>query len=233
MVSKFRSQLFLCIWVAAYFGAAPGWAFEPPDLCEAAAAKAARATGVPIDVLRAVMIAETGRGLNGQVRPWPWTVNLNGKGVWFDDLAAAVSFVHSEHAKGARSYDIGCFQINYRWHGQHFRSSAQMFEAEANALYAARFLDKLYAETGDWAEAAGAYHSRTKVHSDRYKARFADTLATVQNQAAATEETADVWMPITEFATVDAPEADENKAPQVTRSQGTSYRFLSVDSAQR
>ena len=47
-----------------------------------------------------------------------------------------------------------------------------MFDPLANARYAARFLTDLYAETGDWSRAAGAYHSRTKEFSDRYRTRF-------------------------------------------------------------
>ena len=42
---------------------------------------------------------------------------------------------------------------------------------------AARFLLQKYQETGDWVQAAGAYHSSTDSHADRYMARFEDVLA--------------------------------------------------------
>jgi soluble lytic murein transglycosylase-like protein len=51
-----------------------------------------------------------------------------------------------------------------------------MFDPVANADYAARFLRDLHAETGDWIEAAGLYHSRTPKFRDRYAARFARIL---------------------------------------------------------
>lgn len=143
-----------------------------PQICDRAAARAAERSGVPLSVLRAISLTETGRTRNGSFRPWPWTVNMEGKGVWFDTLEEARAYVARHHARGARSYDVGCFQINYRWHGQHFASPEAMFDPDANAAYAARFLGELYAEFGDWSRAAGAYHSRTPKYANRYRGRF-------------------------------------------------------------
>ncbi|HEY0275587.1 MAG TPA: transglycosylase SLT domain-containing protein [Paenirhodobacter sp.] len=143
------------------------------SVCERAAEEAARRSGVPVSVLKAISLTETGRKAEGGFRPWPWTVNMEGAGHWFDTLAEARAYVQGEHARGAQSFDVGCFQINYRWHGEAFSSIDQMFEPLPNALYAARFLSELYAETGNWNDAAGAYHSRTKSFADKYAARFA------------------------------------------------------------
>ena len=97
---------------------------------------------------------------------------MEGKGVWFDGREDAQDYVDRNFARGARSFDVGCFQINYRWHGQAFSSLEEMFEPLANARYAARFLNELYGEFGDWSKAAGAYHSRTPKFANRYRARF-------------------------------------------------------------
>ena len=82
-----------------------------------------------------------------------------------------------EQARGAVSFDVGCFQINFRWHGENFDSVEQMFDPAANSDYAARFMAELYAETRDWTRAAGYYHSRTPEFHNRYSARFARILA--------------------------------------------------------
>jgi hypothetical protein len=97
---------------------------------------------------------------------------MEGKGVWFDTLPEAQDYVRTHHARGARSYDVGCFQINYRWHGQHFASLDEMFDPDTNAAYAARFLTELHQEFGDWSRAAGAYHSRSPVFANKYRERF-------------------------------------------------------------
>lgn len=146
-------------------------------ICDDAARSASDKTGVPVSVLRAITRSETGQTKRGELRPWPWTVNMEGVGKWFSSRDDALGYVRAKYDKGARSFDVGCFQINYRWHGEKFASINEMFDPEANALYAARFLKRLYAEKNDWSEAAGAYHSRTKKYSTRYRKRFDRILA--------------------------------------------------------
>lgn len=143
-----------------------------PIICEQAAAQAAAESGVPLDVLRAITLSETGRKRNNRFRPWPWTVNMEGAGKWFDSRAEAERFVDKHFQRGARSFDVGCFQINYRWHGKAFSSPKALFEPLDNARYAAKYLGELFEEFGDWKRAAGAYHSRTPKFATRYAARF-------------------------------------------------------------
>lgn len=147
--------------------------------CDQAAAAASRASGVPMDVLRAIGLTESGRNTGGTVRPWPWTVNMEGAGKWFDTKQDALAYVEAHYARGARSFDVGCFQINYRWHGRNFTSIEAMFDPATNAAYAAKLLKSHYGNSGDWSVAAGAYHSKTPTYSDRYRKRFDRILATL------------------------------------------------------
>jgi hypothetical protein len=149
-------------------------ATDPASLCEQAALNAASTTGVPLDVLRTIALAESGRSDGGTQRPWPWTVNFGGQGFWYADRAEAELAVEERRALGATNIDIGCFQINHRWHGEAFAGTSAMFDPEENALYAAQFLARLFDETGNWPDAAAAFHSRTPEHADRYRARLAE-----------------------------------------------------------
>lgn len=97
---------------------------------------------------------------------------MEGKGVWFDNDEQARAYVFKNYKRGARSFDVGCFQINYKWHGQNFSSIEEMFEPVPNAIYAGKFLADLYRELGDWTKAAGAYHSRTEKYASKYRKRF-------------------------------------------------------------
>lgn len=162
----------LRIVVACLLMAEGARAQDPSAICESAAQTASQQSGVPYSVLMAISLNETGRKRGGEMRPWPWTVNMEGAGHWFDTLEEARAYAHQEYARGARSFDLGCFQINYKWHHEAFSSLDEMFHPVANALYAAKFLSELYAETGDWSKAAGAYHSRTPQFADKYAARF-------------------------------------------------------------
>lgn len=148
-----------------------------PELCEAAAQRAAHATGVPVDVLQAIALTETGRRAQGRLRPWPWTANTEGEGHWFDTRAEAEDFARRTLARGQTSIDLGCFQINWRWHGAGFDRPEALFDPAIAADYAARMLRDLYRELGSWEAAAGAYHSRTPQLAARYRARFAEIRA--------------------------------------------------------
>lgn len=145
--------------------------------CHTAAEHAARVTGVPLAVLRAIALAETGRRQGGVLLPWPWAINAGGDGRWLGSRAEAAEFLHARLAEGRRNIDVGCFQINYRWHGAAFPSAEAMLDPKANALHAARFLRRLYAEAGDWHVVAGLYHSRTPALAERYRARVRKLMA--------------------------------------------------------
>ena len=159
--------------VASAQGAPGGPAAERDAArCEQAVLVGARRGGAPADVLHAIALTETGRALGGRLRPWPWAINREGVGHWFATRDEALAFARASVAAGRRSFDVGCFQINYHWHGHAFESLEAMFDPEVAATYAAQFLRSLREELGGWSPAAGAYHSRTPAFAARYRARF-------------------------------------------------------------
>lgn len=141
-------------------------------LCVNAAQDAADLSGVPVSVLLAIALTETGTTRDGETRPWPWTVNVGGEGYWFETASAAEQFARETLDRGTQSFDVGCFQLNYRWHGENFVSIEQMFDPMANATYAASFLNELNETRNDWSAAAGAYHSQNEQFASRYRNRF-------------------------------------------------------------
>lgn len=145
---------------------------DPGSICDRAAQLAAAESGVPLQVLRAITRTETGRTRAGSFGPWPWTVNHAGRGLWFDRHGEALDYITAARQEGARNFDVGCFQINFHWHGHAFTSPAEMLDPVRNARYAADFLSDLRVELGDWERAAGAFHSRTPEVAARYLTRF-------------------------------------------------------------
>ena len=140
--------------------------------CDSAAEAAARRHEIPIRLLKALARVETGRTIKGHFQPWPWAVNLEGRGSWFPSRAAAFAFLHAAQSQGQRNFDVGCFQINNLWHGAAFGGIDDMLDPSQNADYAARFLKSLYEETGSWDTAIGHFHSRTPEKAAQYKTRF-------------------------------------------------------------
>lgn len=144
---------------------------DPSALCRDAAAKAAVETGVPYDVLIAIATVETGR----DDQPWPWTVNFAGDGHWYESAEEAAESINQAVRDGVTNLDVGCFQLNYRWHGSAFSSVGEMLDPVQNAAYAAEFLSRHHANTGDWALAAAAYHSATPEYAKAYQTKFQAT----------------------------------------------------------
>jgi hypothetical protein len=138
-------------------------ASSPDAACEPAITWAERAEALPPGLLAAIGRVESGRidPVGAAIRPWPWTINANGIGRMFDTKDSAIKAVRALQAEGVRSIDVGCMQVNLLYHPGAFASLEQAFDPVANATYAARFLRTLFAESGDWSQAAAAYHSRT------------------------------------------------------------------------
>lgn len=174
-LARLCRPLLLLFLLALAAGPAPATqGADPAALCLRAAAAAARETGVPLRVLLAISLAETGRkSAEGRFTPWPWALNQGGDSHWFDTSDAALAHLQQALDQGVTNIDIGCFQLNWRWHNQAFASPEAMIAPEANALYAARLLARLYRDSGDWTRTAGAYHSATPEYAQRYSARFA------------------------------------------------------------
>ncbi len=150
---------------------APVMPDNPAALCPAAIAGVEHAAPLPAKLLGAIAVTESGRPVAGRVVAWPWTIDVNGVGHFFETKADAIAAVQAFQATGVRSIDVGCMQINLMHHPAAFASLEEAFDPPANAAYAARFLTALVRETGNWPDAVAAYHSRTPDLSADYRRR--------------------------------------------------------------
>lgn len=146
---------------------------EPGRLCRGAIQAAEREAGIPPQLLMAIGRVESGRRDpdTRAFHPWPWTINAEGRGQFFPTRAAAIAEVQALQARGVRSIDIGCMQVNLRHHPNAFPDLETAFDPAANARYAARFLTELRGTRGSWEAAAAAYHSHTPEFAEPYRAR--------------------------------------------------------------
>lgn len=132
---------------------------------------ATKAHGVPPGLMAAVGRVESGRRdpVSGAFHPWPWTVDADGQGTFYDTKAQAVAAVRALQANGGHSIDVGCMQVNLQQHPHAFASLEQAFDPMANADYAARFLVDLQGQSGSWPKATALYHSATPVLGAAYE----------------------------------------------------------------
>jgi soluble lytic murein transglycosylase-like protein len=124
-------------------------------LCEHEMARAARRRDVPLGVLYAVGLSETGQ--KGVLHPY--ALNIDGKTVMAADLRTALARFQEAKNNGANLVDVGCMQINHRYHGEHFAEVEAMFDPAKNVDYAARFLKELRAREGSWTMAVARYNA--------------------------------------------------------------------------
>jgi Transglycosylase SLT domain len=135
--------------------------------------RVSKESGVPIDILSAVALTETGMHKSGHFFPYPWSANVEGKGFRFQNKADAVLSAQSWLKQGITSFDTGCMQLNWRWHGKSFRDVNHIFEPYANVRYAANYLKSHYVALGSWAAAVGRYHSGTEQYASVYRRKVA------------------------------------------------------------
>lgn len=167
---------------------APLWAHAEVDariagakLCTAHMPRYEREYGVPTHLLSAISSTETGRW-NDALKitlPWPWTINAEGKGYFFDTKQEAIQAAKNLKMRGVKSMDLGCMQVNAYHHPNAFRSIEDAFDPQQNVAYAASFLRSLYESEGSWKSAAAAYHSKTPALGSQYLSRVYDKWLTI------------------------------------------------------
>jgi hypothetical protein len=161
-------------WVLAWLfvfwltGGVTSWA----GVCYDAIRQVERQYGMPYQLLDAISATESGRYLNGKTEGWPWTINVEGAGHYYDSKAEVIAAVEKFRKQGKKSIDIGCMQINLKHHPKAFSSLEEGFDPKANVRYSAQFLQELKARHKTWARAIAHYHSATPERQMIYKKRI-------------------------------------------------------------
>ena len=117
-------------------------------------------TDIPKNLLLSIGKSESGRILkNNKHVIWPWTVNHAGKSLFFDTKKQMQKYVLKHVELNDYNIDVGCMQINLKWHKNNFKKISDMFAIEPNVSYAASFLLQLKNKHGSWDKAIKHYHS--------------------------------------------------------------------------
>ncbi len=136
----------------------------------------ARAHGIPAEVLYAVSLTETAMApgdmagvmqysrhdgrLPDASRPWPWTINVAGKGYRYASRLEAWQALQVFLKRyPARRIDVGIAQVNLGWNGHRFPSTWAAFDPYTSLETAAVILQECRQRHPDsWLKAAGCYH---------------------------------------------------------------------------
>lgn len=120
----------------------------------------AAAERVPAESLYSLAMAESTRSTAWGAKPWPWTINVAGRGFQYDTreeaFTALLGFMQRWPLK---NIDVGLAQVNLGWNGHFFATYRDAFDPYSNLRAAARILRACYdARPGSWLQAAGCYH---------------------------------------------------------------------------
>lgn len=149
-------SLIIC-WGMAISGAVNAqWPEVPPPAYQIAG----HAAGTPSELLYAVAKTESNAKLRIGYFPWPWTLNVKGKAMYFasrDEACRAALDAIRQH--GERGVDIGLTQQNWGYVGKEwFAHPCDALDPYANLQAASKQLRRYYDTSGDWVTAAGKYH---------------------------------------------------------------------------
>lgn len=150
-------------------------------ICREAASRAEAENRFPAFLLTAIAVTESGRpspSRPGIADPWPWTVYADGRGYRFDTKQEALNAAQGFIDMGINSIDVGCMQVNLKFHPTAFTSLEEAFDPISNVEYAAKLIATNAAKTGSYQKAAGRYHSRKTTRGLAYSRRVYANLAT-------------------------------------------------------
>ena len=129
---------------------------------------AARSAGVPADIFYAITLQESQAPISADKhRPWPWTLNIAGKGHYYRSHNDALRALERYIASGKCNVDIGLGQIHWCAHAKSFPDGpAQALHPYNNLSYAAKVLKsehrtviKKKLGSNSWWIAVGRYHA--------------------------------------------------------------------------
>ena len=133
-------------------------------------------TGFRLTSSYAVALTESGKVVDRfrTRRPWPWTLNVGGKGYFYASREDAHRALRRYLAQGKRSIDIGLMQVNWRWHRDKLGDPWQALDPDHNLQVGASILASCYREGRDRWDAVGCYHAPNNLtFASRYRKNVA------------------------------------------------------------
>lgn len=148
----------------------------------------AAAHGIPSALFYALALAESGRWIEDWAvsRPWPWALNIEGRGQFYPTRRAAEAALAEVLASGRTSVDVGLMQVSWRYHQPALETPTLALDPYRNLNVAAEILVACRARRDDWWGAVACYHApnapeRGKRYQDRVRSLWDDLQSSVND----------------------------------------------------
>lgn len=120
---------------------------------------AAQQAGVPVTMLYAIALQESGMNLQGRHVPWPWSLNVAGQTQRFPNRAAAcIALKRALQQFKPTQVDAGLAQVNVGYQQHRYQEPCELLNPYRNLRIAAQILLEQHQPGQDWLTTAGRYH---------------------------------------------------------------------------
>ncbi|GAB6040897.1 transglycosylase SLT domain-containing protein [Endothiovibrio diazotrophicus] len=132
--------------------------------------------GVPAQLLYSVALVESQRPVAGGRRPWPWTLNVEGRSLFFPSREAALRALVQALAHTDR-VAVGLMQVYWRYNGHRFGGDPQRaLDPYANLRAGADVLRECIARKRSLGAGIGCYNATSPDKAARYLAKVTTEL---------------------------------------------------------
>lgn len=111
---------------------------------------------IPRGLLMAIALTESGTGGS----PSPYAMNIAGRSHFARSGQEMANIISANWSRGVRSIDVGCMQINLKYHGGKFPRLTDLLNSTTNVEYGASYLIRLATASGSWKDAVMSYHNK-------------------------------------------------------------------------
>lgn len=117
-------------------------------------------SAVPRDVVMRVITHESKSVYKGKVQPWPWTLNIDGQGYYFESYRLALLAAIKARKEGARRLGLGFGQIEWQYHSGRFSGLAEALKPRENIRAVCEILREAWSSkrVNSWNDAIAYYH---------------------------------------------------------------------------
>jgi len=110
-------------------------------------------------------------------RPWPWTLNVAGRGMFFATREDAFAAISRLVANQRCDFDVGLMQVNWCYHSKRFASAWEALAPATNIRVAEDILTENLRRSGSAMKAVAWYHSADPSRGGPYFSRFMNHLS--------------------------------------------------------
>ena len=146
--------------LAAAFGlalvATPTMAHAQTDQCTSLIIDAEKRYNIPEGLLLAIALTESG----SHGHPYPYAMNIGGRPYLAPNNETMANVINRYMSAGQNSIDVGCMQINIKYHARRFSSPYDLLDSATNVDYGARYLTELAVASNSWQDAVMTYHNK-------------------------------------------------------------------------